>query len=145
MDKKSTISVFGAAAGLILIVGPVAAALWKGGKRQGPKRGDGATTHTRHESDSAPPVSRAELHIPQAVVDQYLADQRRDSRRDWIRLAVETLGLIALIGGGIAAICNVRILTQQADISAQQLDLTDRPPGQVDRTVMDRSRLRSAR
>src|SRR5207237_10384133 len=49
------------------------------------------------QSSQAPPVLRAELHIPPAIYAQKKSENKRDNFREWLKVGIEFATLVALI------------------------------------------------
>jgi hypothetical protein len=128
IDNQSHHSSLGRAArivsGLVLAIGTLAALTKLAPRRQPISSSRRGTADGGAESAAETTVK---LQIPEAVLREYRADQKKTSRRDRIRLFVEAAGLIAFIAAGVTAYRNLRVLTNQADIASRQLELTDRP------------------
>lgn len=82
-----------------------------------------SASHQLHPT--APPFP-TELQIPQTVIDAYYASDHRKDVRDRVRLVVEGLTFLAVLGAAGLGVWNLKVLTEQTRIMSQQLQVADR-------------------
>ena len=94
---------------------------------------DEAATRTTEQSNDPknqkeviPPILRAELQIPTAVIDRYDSDQSSSSKRDRWKLGIEALTLIVVTIYAAITFCLLRETTRATQLTQDALSETRR-------------------
>jgi len=85
--------------------------------------------NANNDTNPTPPVVtvRAELNLPQAVIDAYKAEQQQQNVRDRVRLGIEVLGILVLITTVLYTRDSVSELRRQVSQSQEHFTTDQRP------------------
>ena len=104
----------------------VGAALWRAGRKTKPEGevvppnpNDDRAADPRHPA----PVSVAELNNLPTAIQEYRSDAKEDNRRDKLRLGIEVVATVALLGTLYMSAASLRESQRAADAAARQAEL----------------------